>query len=407
MDLSSSFKKRLISLKAKAGETLSKISPRLSFNTEVKESIIVNKIDVRPINRGSADVARWRAALLAAEGMGQYRAQLYDIYSEALLDGFLSAVVNKRIVKVTNKKYIFSRNGVQDDKINAILEKQFFADFLTHVIESKFWGHSLVELMWRNDATGQTVLIPRKHVKPRFKIVTQNQHDTQGYSYAEKPLSEYVIEIGNSEDLGLLNKICPLVLWKRADMGDWAEFAETFGMPTIFGKYNNEQTRSVLIEALDAMGSRGRAVMPNDAVIEYHEATHNTKGEVFEFFKATLNEEISITILGNSMTTLESKSGGYAQSKTHGSEQDGLHSDDCMFVLRVLNEKLIPFLQKIGYNTEGGTFAIEDSDNMSLTDRINIDVQLKEIVEIDPSYWYEKYKIPKPKTPIDPIKKKT
>ena len=377
-----------------------KYAPSLGYAAKNDHSIVVNKLDIRPVVRQSVDIQKWRSGLIMAESIGQYRAQLYDIYAEILLDGYLcEGLLGKRRMAVTNKILTFvGKDGKPVDDVVSLSQKSFFGDFLKHIIESRFWGHSLIELSWSKDGTGETILIPRKHVKPRYKIVTQNQWDTEGYNYTEAPFTDNCIAVGDSEDLGLLNLVAPYAIWKRADMGDWAEFVEVFGMPTVFAKYNNEQSREMLIQALDAMGSRGRAVMPNDAVIEYHEATSAGKGggDVFDVLRQSLNEEMSITVLGNTMTTSEAKNSGYAQSKTHEKSQAEVHKDDCMFVIRVLNEKLNPFLTKIGFNTEGGQWQFVEEEGMTLTERLAIDMQVSTKVPVGKSYWYDKYKIPVP-----------
>lgn len=384
------------------------------YIAENANSIVINKLEVRPIVRQSQDIQRWRSAHLMAEGIGQQRALLYDIYSDVLLDGYLSeGLMGKRRMSITNKTLVFTnQDGTKNDAIVTLTEKTPFEDLLKHIIDARFWGHSLIELNWIKDDTtdNETILIPRKHVKPRSKIVVKSEWDSEGHAYNEPPFSETVIAVGGEEDLGILNMVTPLALWKRANMGDWAEFIETFGMPTVFAKYNNEQSRKVLIDALDKMGSRGRAVMPNDASMEYHDTSGSSRGDVFNDFRASLNEEMSITVLGNTMTTSEAKNSGYAQSKTHEKSQAEVHKDDCRFVLRILSEKLTPFLVRIGYTEcAGGKWQFVDEETMSLAERLEIDLKVAEKVPISEDYWYEKYKIPRPtdaekKKPKPPVR---
>jgi hypothetical protein len=380
---------------------LKKFIPTLSYFKKVAQSIIINTLSVRPVQRQNQDINRWRVALLAAEQMGQQRTQLYDIYNEVLLDGYVKRLLEKRQMYVTNKKLVFQKDGKEFEEVKKLPNGTYFYDLCRYIIEARFWGHSLIELNWSTNADqNTTTLIPRKHVKPRYKMVTTNQWDNNGYLYNELPLSKNMIEVGEEEDLGVMLQVCPLAIWKRANMGDYVEFFETFGMPTIFVSHPNEQTRNQISAALDQMGSRGRLVTEDGAKFEYHEASNSaSSGEGFNVLRQALNEEIAITILGNSMTTTEAKNSGYAQSKTHAEGQNELHHDDCAFVLKVLNEKLTPYLAAIGYHTEGGLWSFEDVDTLSLTDRLNIDLKVSEKVEIDVDYWYEKYKLPKPTNP--------
>lgn len=370
-------------------------NPKIDYKKE-NQSIVVNKLEVRPILRQSQDIQKWRNAIRAAEGLGQHRAQLYDIYEDVLLDIFLFRALEKRAMTITNVDLIFvDENGKRNDEISSITNKTAFQQLLRHIIDAKFWGHSLVELNWYGEKW-ETVLIPRKHVKPRYSLVTVNQYDTSGYDYSDKSIFRNYIEIGNCEDLGILAKAAPLAIWKRADISDWAEFAECFGMPTVIGKYNNPETRQVLEQALNGMGSRARITMPQDAQIEYHESKQASgDGGLFNGFREALNEEMIIGILGNSMTTVEAKSSGYAQSETQQKDQNALKKDDRKFVLSVLNESLLPLLAQFGINAKG-SFQFVDDEQLSMAQRLDIDIKINSVTPIDASYWYEKYKVPMP-----------
>ena len=96
------------------------------------------------------------------------------------------------------------------------------------------------------------------------------------------------------------------------------------------------------------------------------------------------------------MTTTEAKHSGFAQSKTHQVGEDELKKDDRMFVLRQLNEKLNPMLSAMGFDTEGGEWGYVEADNISLADRLDIDLKLNEVIDIDEDYFYDRYKIPRP-----------
>jgi phage gp29-like protein len=366
----------------------------------VKNNIIINKLSVQPVIRQTQDVQKWRNALIMAEGMTQQRSILFDLYDDCLLDGYLDNALDKRRCQITNLEFVFTdAEGKPNDDINTLINTTYFEELLKEIINAKFYGHSLVQLDWSRTEgyANTTTLIPRKHVKPRFGIVVKNTWDTEGINYLETPFTNDVIEIGGKEDLGKLLKVCPLVIYKRGDWGDWSEFCESFGMPIIDAAYNNEGTRDQLQQAFAQMGARGRLIRPADAIIDVKTINDNgTAGDLYDTFRKALNEEISITILGNSMTTTEAKNSGYAQSKTHADSQEQLHKDDRKSTLRILNEKVKPYLHRIGFNTEGGSFKIVDAETLTLTERLGIDIKVAEKVDIGKSYWYTKYNIPMP-----------
>lgn len=366
-----------------------------------EKNIVINTVDVRPIVRQSQDIQKWRNALITAEGYSQQRAQLYDLYADVLLDGFLKRLLAKRIESITNCNLTFTIDGEGQDDIIDLTRNSFFQTAISEALNSKFYGHSLLELNWGAPRSnkGATVLIPRKHVKPRFKIVTKDHWSIEGLDYMKY---KHVIEIGTAEDLGDLLEAAQYVIYKRGAFGDWAEYAEVFGMPFRWATYNNEQSRVVLETALAQAGSAGYVVAPQDAQLQFLSGSTAQSNDVFKALREACNEELSITILGNSMTTTEAKSSGYAQSKTHADGQMELHKADRKFILQFLTEKITPYLASIGYKVADGHWDFVENETLTLAERVSIDMQLAQKIDIGDEYWYEKYKIPMPKNPRTP-----
>ncbi|MEO6497764.1 MAG: hypothetical protein ABIN95_02070, partial [Mucilaginibacter sp.] len=72
------------------------------------QPIIINEITVRPINRQSADLTKWRNATIAAEAMIPRRVTLYDLYADITsTDGHIISVWSKRVDAVTNADWQF------------------------------------------------------------------------------------------------------------------------------------------------------------------------------------------------------------------------------------------------------------------------------------------------------------
>lgn len=377
------------------------------------EGIVVNHIHVRPIHRETQDIQKWRRAIIIAESAGQNRKQLYDLYEDMLMDGFLSAVIDKRVRAILNRDLVFVRDGEREWEISNLAKRSFFEDLLRELMLARIWGHSLVEMNWPapgSPTKGWSKLVNRKHVKPRYGIVTQEPWDNRGIAYREKPFNLNCIEAGGDEDLGLMCKAAQYVIYKRGNFGDWAEFAEVFGMPFRFGTYNNEQSREMLEKALEAAGSAGYMVAPDDVKLQFLTGnnTQSGGGGVFDALREACNEEIAITILGNTMTTTEAAHSGYAQGMVHGMSQAEVHAEDRQYILRILNEELTDYLQALGYPVTGGEWMFSDPDATPLKDRIEIDMKVAQQVPIPASYWYEKYGIPMPSaddppyTPEDP-----
>jgi hypothetical protein len=362
--------------------------------------VVINHVTVRPVVRQSQDIQKWRNALVLAEQQYQQRSTLYDLYADILLDGRLKQLIGQRIARITNTPLTFRKDGKLVKEVEELRKKKFFRKFIKESLMSRFWGHSLMECLWPafgSNEPGVTNLIPRKHVKPKFGIVTKEPWDVEGLAYRQKPINQVVIEVGEVDDLGLILEACPHVIFKRGGFGDWAEFAEVFGMPFRWATYHNEQSRQILEAALAEAGAAGYVVAPEDANLQFHNPTAGSQSnDIFRFLIQSCNEELSITILGNSMTTTEARHSGYAQSETQAKTQDEIHKDDREFVLGVLNEDLTALLARLGYPVQGGEWAFEDGDGLSLTQRIDIDLKVATQVPVAAKYWYDKYQIPMP-----------
>ncbi len=357
-------------------------------------NILINQVNVRPVNRTNIDIQKWRAALKTAESMSKNRQQLYDVYEEIMLDAHLKSITEKRINAVVNLEIkFFDKNNQENEELTKIISTSYFETLLKEIAKAKLWGISLMEIDWSNKEgyLNKTYTIDRKHVKPEFGIVALNPGDMQGVDYVEHP---FAIFAGDA-DFGLLLQACPLVIFKRNNISDWADFNELFGKPYPQGSYTNTDTADLLTQAFEKAGFGAYMVAPEDAKIILHQGNTGTSNENYKALREAMNEELSILILGQTLTSTVGATGSYAASKTHSDVEESIHTTDREFVMRVLNESLIPVLIRSGFKADG-SFQFVYGDDVNLTERILIDTQLSAIVPIDDDYFYETYNIPKP-----------
>jgi phage gp29-like protein len=365
--------------------------------TKGKSQSIIQKIDVTQIRRTSQDIESWRNAIKNAESvLYPKRTLLYDLYSEILLDGHLTAVVEKRKLAVSNTPLCLVEDGKVNEVITEMAATENFMSLLSFIIESKIWGHSLIELSFDDGAIVPT-LIPRKHVVPQKGIILRNQSETSGFAFREYPYTNFLVEVGERESLGLLLKAAQYVIYKRGGFGDWAQYCELFGMPFRVAKYDgyDDKTRGDLENALKAAGSAAYIVIPKEAELNFIQ--NNTQGSaiLYDMLVDSCNKELSKLILGQTMTTEET--GAYAQAKIHLEVEMEIHFSDKLFVRNVLNEKLLPLLQMHGFKTSKGKFIFQEKENIDKESRLRMDLKLAEKIKIDDSYFYESYNIPLPK----------
>lgn len=348
---------------------------------------VYNQILIQPIHRGINDIGTWKSAIRAAD-MG-IRDRLYDLYTDILNDGTVTDSINKRIEAITDCDINFTVNKKEVPVINDLMDTIEWEEQLKEIMWSLFWGISVDEYSFINGFDFNS--IPRKHIRAKEKIILKQQGDTIGISYEDYPM---IIQWGKDDDLGLLLKIAPYVIYKRGGFGDWAQFVELFGMPQRIGKYNStdEQSKRMLIQAFETAGSAPYLVIPKESDVETVTSSGNMNGALYNDFRNACNEEILITVLGQTMTTKDGAS--LSQSKVHMEVQEKKHRSDRRYVIRMLNKYLLPLLESRGYPVSGGKFSFVDKKDEITVDELKT---LSLMIPIPRHYGYEKYGIPEPK----------
>lgn len=368
---------------------------------EAAPQVIVQQLSIRPVNRQVLEIETWRNAIRSAEAVVPRRTQLIDLYDDIMLDGHLSSVVNKFVKKITNASWEFGKDGKVIDGVNDLIDTPEFEKLLTSIVLSEFWGQKWV-LANKFTPYGFNVFeIPQKHIRPKTGIVAKEQSGDSGFNINDGIYAKEVMQFGDPDDLGKLRIVAQYVIYKRGAFGDWSQFAEIFGMPFRKGTYDgyDDAQRVLLEEALEKAGSAAYAVVPAGTNIEFIENKTNSDGAVYKVLKDACNQEISVTILGNTETTTSSESSGYAQSKTHENSEDDLIHAATKRARRLLNRYFIPVMEAGGVNTQGGWFYIKgDDEQVAKKDKFEMHMRMiKELdLPFDAKALYQEYGLPVP-----------
>lgn len=325
------------------------------------------------------------------------RSRLYDMYDSAMLDLHLAGVIDKRLRGVSRIPIEFQRNGVPDDVINEQLRSPWFKELRRDLVMSKLWGFSLVQFFLDDEGDIQYNLINRKHYNPITHQILQYQGDQTGIPIETYPNTLFV---GSERGLGILSEIIPAVLYKRGDMADWAQFCNIFGMPIREYTYDagDEEARRRLIQDARRQGSNAVYIHPKDSELSFVEAGNKTgSSELYKTFAEYWNSQISIRVLGNTLTTDAKETGTQALGTVHKEEEDEMSADDREFILDVLNYDMQPIFKALGFNVDGGEFVYAKKDEVDLTQHLQIVQGLKTMgLPMDNDWLYETFKVQKP-----------
>lgn len=113
--------------------------------------------------------------------------------------------------------------GDENEEAVHFFDQSWFKQLMRYALDSIYWGHSLIELGdLCTDGDGcicysDVKLIPRKHVIPEYgRVITDLGQDwTTGIDYRQPPFSDWLIEAGRPDDLGLYLKAASQTIPKR------------------------------------------------------------------------------------------------------------------------------------------------------------------------------------------------
>lgn len=350
------------------------------------------------------DVANWRMAWQRAINVDNpKRNMLYDVYTDVAIDLHLSGCIDQRKGFATRRDFrLIDSKGAEHPELSDLLHAEWFDDFVSLVLDSRFYGHSLIQFGDLVSTSGglrfnSVELVPRRHVIPEFGVIIRDQNDDarNGFSYRSGKLSEWVIEAGRSHDLGLLLKCAPSALSKKNMLAFWDGFGEIFGMPIRVAKTSSQNKEDIdrVENMLAGMGSATYGVFPEGTEIEFIETTRTDAYNVYDRRIDRANSEISKGILNQTMTIDSGSS--LSQSEVHLEVLENVVSNDEKFIKNTVNNRLLPFLIRHGFPLEGLVFDWNPTPAYTPDQIKNVEQMLiNGGFDIDPKYFVNKYSIP-------------
>ncbi|MBR4801419.1 MAG: DUF935 family protein [Bacteroidales bacterium] len=350
------------------------------------------------------DISHWRyACQLAVNIENPSRLQLYDIYNDVDLDAHLTGAIGQvngfvkcRSFKLTNEK----GDTVKDAEV--YFNTEWFKDLMDYILESIYWGHSLIELgNVITDEKGNinfdgVTLIPRKHVIPEYGRIVKSQGEgwQYGIDYRSAPYSDWLIEAGKKDDLGLYRKAALHTIPKKYAGAFWDTFAEMFGIPVRIAKTSarDDNERKKLAGMMENMGAKAWGVFDDSTEIELVESS---KGDAFNVYDKRIdrcNSELSKLVLKQTMTIEDGSS--LSQSQTHMKVFKNLIEAYCDMVRDIINNQLLPKMIKHGFPVQGLTFDWDDPVDYTPEQQVAIEQMVLNNYEVDGSYFEDKYGIP-------------
>lgn len=384
-------------------------TPYGDFNLAKKSDIRRLKKQVIELQRTTdaltrKDIRNWRNAWqLAINVDSPNRQSLYDIYRDVDIDLHLTGCIGQRKGFVMARSFkLVDEKGEENEEALHYFDQTWFKLLVSHILDSRYWGHSLIEL---GDVTTDgdgcvcydgVKLIPRKHVIPEYNRVICNLGEDwhSGYDYHKPPFCDWVIEAGQPEDLGLFLKAATQTIPKKNALAFWDTFAEIFGMPMRIAKttLRDDKELKKMEEMMANMGTEFWGLFQEGTEIEVVEST---KGDAFNVYDKRVdraNSELSKLIIGQTMTIEDGSS--LSQSETHLEVFENLVDTDRDMLRDIINNQLLPRMVKHGFPLQGLRFDWDESVDYTPEQQRQYEELVLNNYEVDPSYFEEKYGMP-------------
>lgn len=345
---------------------------------------------VQPPKRDGMDISTNSQAVKSAD-KGK-RAKLYDVFENIIKDPVIGESIRKRVRKITNGGLQFQSDNKEVDVMTDLILSPKFRIMLREIILAKFYGKTVLELGFTNGF--DVAKISRKNLDTAKKVILKDLSDETGFPYED---DDFLLNVGEDDDLGLLMEVAPYAIFKRNGGSDYAEFCELWGIPILKALYDpdDENGREEMEATMEKRGAGGSVVASKNSDIDSISSSAN--GSVHKEFLEWLDSQILIGLIGQTMTTKDGSS--LSQSKTHGETEDDVNEDDRAYVTEVLNHQLLPRLEKRGYPVANGWFVYPKKDNLTLKEKMEIAEKVDDRTEsgVDEDYWYELTGVPKSK----------
>ena len=356
--------------------------------------------------------------LLAAES-GDLAAQseLFERMEEK--DGELDAHLRTRKAAVTRLRFeVEPADGSDRARLAADLCRRVLGELpdlpqaVFDLLDAIPKGFAVQEVEWQTERDAWRPV--RLHYRPQrwFRAGEDGRTlellDGGGRGLALEPLNFVIHRVlarsGFSARASLLRSCVRAFVVRHFAWKDWLAFAEVYGMPPRIGwlreevPWDSEEAREMW-RAVRALGMDAAAVVREGNRIEVLDSRAAGDGSVFERIIERAGRELTLAILGQTLTSGGEGGGSYALGQVHNQVRWDLIESDALALARTLTEQLLLPIVRLNlgrdYPAPRWRFDLEKPED--LTALAGTVKTLSEAGLAIPADWaYARFGIPKP-----------
>lgn len=313
----------------------------------------IQRIIPKTVSRTRSDISTWQMALRQADNVDNpKRIRLHNLYKDILLCAHLSSQMELRTLPVLATPFVLktASGEIDDVATESLMAASWVTKLNRHILETNYHGPALLEFNVSPLGKPQVKLIPRTNIVPERGLLLLDQNDTSGIKYREvREYGSWLVEFGDPEELGLLNKAVPHVLFMRFAQACWSELCEIYGIPPRYMKTDTNDP-AMLDRAEQMMRDMGAAAwFIIDTTEEFQFAKGaDTNGDVYKNLMSVCKEAISI-LINSVQIGQDTEHGNRSKEESSIGVRNEAIAADRERLTGEWNETVIPALIQIGW----------------------------------------------------------
>lgn len=325
---------------------------------------------------------------------------LYNLYDDILDDALISSQVDNRIQDSLGSSFNLKKKGSTDADLELTATYQnseLFNQIITEIINTRFYGHSLVEMDWKQDGLNEPQLkadlIPRQNVLAKKGVMLFDYNEDKGVNFRELPeYGTWILEFGKPGEKGLLNKAIPHALFKKFGQSCWSELCEIYGIPPRVYKTDAQDPAAVARgkKMMQDMGSAAWFIIDTTEEFEWAKGV-STNGDVYGNLLSFCDNQNSLLISG-AIVGQDTKNGSNSKETASQKLLSKLVLADMAMVEMYMNSKVMPALARIGIVPADYVFNWEISEDLAELWKRCMEAEEKGF-EVDAKWLAEKFGI--------------
>jgi len=332
-----------------------------------------------------------------------------DAYNDLLSDAHVGGCVESRKAGVLSLNWAINRGQPKDsaaELIETVFKKLKIQRIMEELLDAPLFGYNVSELIWEHDPALGGMVVPldiRQKPQNWFgfdengQLMFKSREHPQGEPV---PARKFLVPVNgggwrNPYGFPVLSRVFWPTTFKKGGLKFWVTFTEKYGMPHIIAKMPRgkvAEESAEMLAILEQMVQDAIAVVPDDSSIEIKDwASGGGSVDGYERLLNYCKGEISVGIIGQTLTTDVGDKGSYAAAKTHMAVRGDIVTRDKILVEAALNE-LIRWIYDFNFPQRTPPtfelYAKEDVD-LDLADR---DERLtRQGVKFTPEYYQAAY----------------